>query len=82
MKPLEYCNGVLKLIDQTLLPVEHKTVVLNNYVEIADAIKNMIVRGAPAIGVTAAYGLAIAAKSINTDSKNEFFDQLKKYATL
>ncbi|HPD00894.1 MAG TPA: S-methyl-5-thioribose-1-phosphate isomerase [Acetivibrio sp.] len=82
MKPLEYCNGVLKLIDQTLLPTEHKTVELNNYVQVADAIKNMIVRGAPAIGVTAAYGLAIAAKAINTDSKNEFFEQLKKVCDL
>jgi len=55
MKPLEYCNGVLKLLDQTLLPGEQKIVELKNYIEVADAIKNMIVRGAPAIGVTAAY---------------------------
>jgi len=78
MKPLEYCNGVLKLLDQTLLPGEQKIVELKNYIEVADAIKNMIVRGAPAIGVTAAYGVAIASKAINTDSKEEFFAELAK----
>lgn len=78
MKPLEYCNGVLKLIDQTLLPTEHKIVELRNYVEVAKAIKDMIVRGAPAIGVTAAFGLSIAAKAINTNSKEEFFSDFKK----
>jgi len=39
MKPLEYCNGVLKLLDQTLLPGEQKIVELKNYIEVADAIK-------------------------------------------
>ncbi|MFZ5988336.1 MAG: S-methyl-5-thioribose-1-phosphate isomerase [Bacillota bacterium] len=77
MRPLEYCNGVLKLIDQTLLPTEHKIVELTNYTQVADAIRDMIVRGAPAIGVTAVYGVAIAAKAINTDSKEEFFHELK-----
>ncbi|HHV29093.1 S-methyl-5-thioribose-1-phosphate isomerase [Acetivibrio mesophilus] len=78
MKPLEYCNGVLKLIDQTLLPGEQKIVELKSYAKVADAIKDMIVRGAPAIGVTAAYGVAIASKAINTDSKDEFFTDLVK----
>jgi len=64
-------------LDQTLLPGEQKIVELKT-IEVADAIKNMIVRGAPAIGVTAAYGVAIASKAINTDSKEEFFAELAK----
>jgi methylthioribose-1-phosphate isomerase len=78
MKPLEYCNGILKLVDQTKLPTEYKIVELSNYKDIAAAIKDMIVRGAPAIGVTATYGIAIAAKAIDTTSKDEFFSILKE----
>jgi methylthioribose-1-phosphate isomerase len=78
MKPLEFCNGILKLVDQTKLPLENKIVELSTYEEIADAIKTMIVRGAPAIGVTAVYGVVVAANSISTQSKEEFFEELKK----
>jgi methylthioribose-1-phosphate isomerase len=76
MKPLEYKNGVLKLIDQTKLPTEHVVVECKTYQEVADAIINMIVRGAPAIGVSAAYGVAIGALAIDTHSKDEFFKEL------
>ncbi|WP_027621573.1 S-methyl-5-thioribose-1-phosphate isomerase [Acetivibrio clariflavus] len=82
MRPLEYCNGVLKLVDQTKLPLEKKIVELSTYEEIADAIKKMTVRGAPAIGVTAVYGVVVAANSINTSSKDEFFEKLKKACDL
>jgi len=82
MRPLEFCNGVLKLVDQTKLPLEKKIVELSTYEEIADAIKTMIVRGAPAIGVTAVYGVVVAANSINTSSKDEFFEELKKACDL
>ncbi|MCX8130034.1 MAG: S-methyl-5-thioribose-1-phosphate isomerase [Clostridia bacterium] len=76
MKPLEYKDGVLKLIDQTKLPTEHIIVDCKTYEEVAGAIVDMIVRGAPAIGVSAAYGIAIGALSIQTDSKEEFFSEL------
>lgn len=82
MKPLEFCNGVLKLVDQTKLPLENKIVELSTYEEIADAIKTMIVRGAPAIGVTAVYGIVVAANSIDTCSTEEFFNELKKACDL
>lgn len=78
MRPLEYKNGVLKLIDQTKLPTEHKIVECRTYTDVANAIKDMTVRGAPAIGVTAAYGIAIGAISLNTGSKAVFFDKLKE----
>jgi methylthioribose-1-phosphate isomerase len=82
MKTLEFCNGSLKLIDQTKLPLERKIVELSTYEEVADAIKSMIVRGAPAIGVTAVYGVVIAANSINTNSTEQFFNELKKACDL
>ncbi|MDQ2086153.1 S-methyl-5-thioribose-1-phosphate isomerase [Herbivorax sp. ANBcel31] len=77
MRPIKYCNGVLKLLDQTLLPTEQKVLELDNYVDISQAIKDMIVRGAPAIGVTAAYGITIGAKALDLDSKEEFFKALR-----
>ncbi|NLL04475.1 MAG: S-methyl-5-thioribose-1-phosphate isomerase [Clostridiaceae bacterium] len=82
MRPLEFCNGVLRLIDQTKLPLENKIVELSTYEEIADAIKTMIVRGAPAIGVTAVYGIVVAANSIEASSVDEFFIELKKACDL
>lgn len=51
----------IRMIDQRSLPSEFKIVELANVNEVADAIKNMVVRGAPAIGATGAYGIALAA---------------------
>ncbi len=58
---LEYREGALRLIDQRRLPTEETYVDCRTEEEVADAIRTMIVRGAPAIGVAAAYGMAIAA---------------------
>lgn len=82
MRTLEFCNGILKLIDQTKLPSERIVVELSTYEEIASAIKTMIVRGAPAIGVTAAYGMVVAANSIKAPSTEVFFEELKKVGDL
>lgn len=76
MRPLYFENGKLKLIDQTKLPTELKYVVCGTYDEVAAAIRDMIVRGAPAIGVTAAYGIAIGASAVD-GSKDHFFNELE-----
>ena len=52
---------VMQMIDQRILPQEFKILNYDNYQDIADAIRVMVVRGAPAIGVAAAYGMALAA---------------------
>ncbi|MCR4434292.1 MAG: S-methyl-5-thioribose-1-phosphate isomerase [Clostridiales bacterium] len=78
MRPLEYKDGVLKLIDQTKLPAEYSVVDCKTYSEVAAAISGMIVRGAPAIGVTAAYGIAIGAMGIYTSSREIFFKELEE----
>jgi len=82
MRPLEYKDGVLRLIDQTKLPTQKVYVECTTYMEVAEAIKNMIVRGAPAIGVTAAYGLAIGARSIKTQSKSEFLTNVEQICNI
>lgn len=56
-------GAVVKAIDQRLLPRKLKVLTLKDYEEVAEAISNMTVRGAPAIGVAAAYGMALAQEA-------------------
>src|SRR6185503_16468393 len=62
IKTLEWTADGVRFIDQTKLPTEEVYVICRNYLEVADAIRNMIVRGAPAIGVAAAMGIALGIK--------------------
>ena len=55
-------SGCLRLIDQRLLPGELRVAVFCDYRQVVAAIQEMVVRGAPAIGVTAAFGMALAAR--------------------
>ncbi len=59
IKTVEWTNEGVRMIDQRLLPTEEKYLMLRSCEEVADAIKQMVVRGAPAIGVAAAMGLAV-----------------------
>ena len=77
MKAIEWNQGKVRLIDQTKLPTEEVYIEIDNYEELAAAIKDMRVRGAPAIGVAAAYGVALGASQIEAASKDEFLSQLK-----
>jgi methylthioribose-1-phosphate isomerase len=63
LRTLYWHNGSLFLIDQKALPQKLRYVRCRSYLDVARAIANMTVRGAPAIGVAAAYGLALAAKA-------------------
>ena len=62
IKTVEWTNEGVRMIDQRLLPTEEKYLMLRSYEEVAEAIKKMVVRGAPAIGVSAAFGLALGAR--------------------
>ncbi|HEX5501194.1 MAG TPA: S-methyl-5-thioribose-1-phosphate isomerase [Thermomicrobiales bacterium] len=64
MKTVEYRDGAVWLIDQTRLPLDATLVACRDDRAVADAITAMRVRGAPAIGVTAAYGVALAARNL------------------
>ena len=49
-------DGEVRMLDQTRLPVEVRTVVVTDWRELVEAIKRMVIRGAPALGVAASYG--------------------------
>jgi len=66
IRPIEWTGSHVKLVDQTLIPYEYKTVDIKTYTEMASAIKDMIVRGAPAIGVSGAFGVALGAESLSS----------------
>lgn len=79
MKPIMWQKGCLKLLDQTKLPLEEKIIECSSYQDVADAINNMTVRGAPAIGATAAFGIVLGAREISeNDDKNRWLEGLKK----
>ena len=82
MKPV-YCeDGELKLIDQTKLPTELIIRSYTDHREIAKAIVDMIVRGAPAIGVTAGYGVYFGALEYIDEPKAIFYDKMKEVCAL
>jgi methylthioribose-1-phosphate isomerase len=62
LETIEWTPEGVVMIDQTRLPREEVFVTCRNYSEVADAIRNMIIRGAPAIGVAAAMGVALGAQ--------------------
>lgn len=76
VKPVEWRDTVIRVLDQTRLPAEVVFLDLADYAEVAKAIREMRVRGAPAIGVAAAYGLALGAQAIEAGSREEFLSKL------
>src|ERR1700760_1899816 len=64
---LEWTPEGVRLLDQTRLPLEETYVLATSYQKVADAITTMIVRGAPAIGVTAAMGVALGVSQSSAD---------------
>jgi len=64
LTPVSYRDGTIELIDQTLLPQEVVTLTIRDYRELADAIREMRVRGAPAIGIAAAYGVVLGIQAL------------------
>src|SRR5216110_2970925 len=75
IKTVEWTKEGVRMLDQRLLPTEEKYLTLRSYEEVAEAIKKMIVRGAPAIGVSAAMGLALGAnQSVGTSAADLEYD--------
>jgi len=72
LSPLRWHEDALQLLDQRLLPTEEKWLTCRTHEEVAHAIKVMVVRGAPAIGCTAALGMALGARGIIADSRESF----------
>jgi methylthioribose-1-phosphate isomerase len=68
----------VRFIDQTKLPLEESYVIATTYEQVADVIVTMVVRGAPAIGVSAAYGVALGTLRSNAASAQEFAPELDR----
>src|SRR4030095_9372671 len=77
-KTLEWTDEGVVMIDQRKLPAEEIYPIFRTYREVAQAIKDMGVRGAPAIGVAAAMGVALGTKHIHTTDGKEFEEQFAR----
>ncbi len=71
IRTIEWTDGGVVMLDQRLLPAQEIYRTCTNHLEVADAIRSMVVRGAPAIGVAAAMGIALGVKSANPGSLEE-----------
>ena len=78
LKAIEWLDDKLRILDQSKLPWEQSFFDLANYQDVALAIKEMRIRGAPAIGVAAAYGIALGAQDIKTTDEDNFRKQLNQ----
>ncbi len=81
LKPIRWKNGILYLLEQRLLPFKEVWVKCESVEKTAKAIEEMTVRGAPAIGITAAYGVAVGAGRIKTNSPEVFVNQVERDIT-
>ena len=76
LKTIEWKDNSVIMIDQTKLPNELLFVTYTDYKQVANAIKTLVVRGAPAIGVSGAFGLALAALQSNASTKEKMINDL------
>jgi len=77
LKTVEWKDNSVIMIDQTKLPNNLEYVTYTDYNQVANAIRTLVVRGAPAIGVSGAFGLALAALQSNAKEKDQLIQDLK-----
>ena len=70
IRPIYWDNGISKMLDQTIIPYEYKYVDIKTGQQMFDAIKTMIVRGAPAIGIAGAQGIVLYAQEGRNKYRN------------
>ncbi len=75
---IKWTEGHVEMLDQRLLPEEEIYRKYSRYEETAEAIRNMVIRGAPAIGIAAAMGAALGASEIDTEDFEEFWERFEK----
>ncbi|MBE0447485.1 MAG: S-methyl-5-thioribose-1-phosphate isomerase [Actinobacteria bacterium] len=78
MKTIEWKNGKVILIDQTMLPLKEVYIETSDYLRVAEAIRVLSVRGAPAIGVAAAYAVALAVAQSSAKSTPELLQEIEE----
>ena len=74
IRPIEWVDNYSRMVDQTVIPYEYKFINITSGDDMFDAIRNMIVRGAPAIGIAGAHGVVLYAQ----EGKHNFTD-IKEY---
>ncbi|MBN1810359.1 MAG: S-methyl-5-thioribose-1-phosphate isomerase [Anaerolineae bacterium] len=77
MRSVEWCNDKVRMIDQRLLPAEFRLVEYDDYHDVAQAIRTMVIRGAPAIGAAAGFGMALAARQSQSRGRDELLADLR-----
>jgi methylthioribose-1-phosphate isomerase len=80
MRSIEWYDGKVRMIDQRLLPAEFRLVEYEDYREVAQAIRTMVIRGAPAIGAAAAFGMALAARGARAQRRDGLLADLRAAA--
>ena len=80
VKTIEWTGDRVRIIDQTRLPHEQAYLDINTPEEMVAAIQSMRIRGAPALGVAGAYGLALGARQIQAASRDQFLARLRPMA--
>ena len=77
LKTIEWKDNTVIMIDQTKLPTILEYVTYTDYNQVADAIRTLVIRGAPAIGVSGAFGLALASLQCKATEKSELISYLE-----
>ncbi len=78
IRPIRFVAGRCQMLDQRLLPGQEVWLDYDRYEDVAEAIRSMVVRGAPAIGIAAAIGAWFAARDIDCESSREFFAEFQQ----
>ena len=78
IRTIEFKDGQLHLIDQRKLPEVYEIFSCQSYRDVDFAISDMVVRGAPAIGATAAYGVVLAAREFLSQGREDFFSKMEE----
>jgi methylthioribose-1-phosphate isomerase len=78
IRPYRYQDGVLQLLDQRLLPTEEVWLEYRDHQGVAEAIRTMVVRGAPAIGIAAAFGAWFGARDIASETFAGFWQEFEQ----
>jgi len=77
VKTIEWVDGKVIMLDQSRLPFEITFLTLSDHMQVAEAIKNLWIRGAPAIGIAAAMGVALGAQELEARTAAEFIEKIK-----
>jgi methylthioribose-1-phosphate isomerase len=81
MKSIEWIGGKVRFIDQTKLPTEEIFIETDDLAVLSDAIRTLKIRGAPALGVAAAYGIVLATQHLRTETLQELSDAVGRSAS-